>query len=275
MKLIVGLGNPGPQYEKTRHNAGFMAVDRLVHRHAPGVPTRSRFHALTVEASLKPRGSSGGWGGPAPAAGGSSSALAEGARCLLMKPLTFMNRSGLAVAEAVRFFKLDPAQDLLVLVDDIYLACGSIRLRGEGGSGGQNGLADIERCLGTTGYPRCRIGIDQPTFASQSDYVLERFSETQWSQVEPALEKTCDAAEVWASDGLSAAMNRFNVRDKKEQASPPGSPPLSLAPRPADAAGAASTRRGAGSAGAGAGAEDISKPKTPTTEGEPMKGEER
>lgn len=234
MKLIVGLGNPGSQYEKTRHNAGFMAVDRLVHRHAPGAPTRSRFHSITVEAPVKPRASSGGWGAPKP--GESASAVAE-ERCLFMKPLTFMNRSGLAVAEAVRFFKLNPALDLFVIVDDIYLACGSIRIRGEGGSGGQNGLADIERCLGTTGYPRCRVGIDQPTFASQSDYVLERFSETQWSLVEPAIERAADAAEVWATGGLNAAMNRFNAPDKPPKPEKAKPPPGVLPPeaRPPDA----------------------------------------
>lgn len=227
MKLIVGLGNPGTEYEKTRHNAGFMAIDRLAGRHAPGAPARSRFHSLTVEATIRPR-PAGGWGAAPPA--GPSSRPEE--RCLLMKPLTYMNRSGLAVAEAVRFFKLDPGRDLLVIVDDLYLPCGSIRLRGEGGSGGHNGLADIERALGTTGYPRCRIGIDQPAFASQVDYVLERFTEVQWAEMAKALDRAADAAEVWATAGLTPAMNRFNAPDKPDRPKPERDkpPPPSIPP---------------------------------------------
>lgn len=189
MKVIVGLGNPGLQYERTRHNAGFMAVDRLARRHAAGAVPRARFQGVTVEGVLPPAGE----------------------RCLLLKPTTYMNRSGQSVAEAVRFYKLDPSADLLVIVDDLYLPCGAIRLRAGGSAAGHNGLFDIERALGTDAYPRCRVGIDAPGMVPQADYVLGRFSQEQWSQADPAIDRACDAAEVWASSGLTAAMNKFNA----------------------------------------------------------------
>lgn len=190
MKLIVGLGNPGKQYERTRHNAGFMAIDRLVERHAAGTPAKARFNAAAVETKI---------GGEA---------------CLLLKPTTFMNRSGGAVADAARFYKLDPAKDLFVLVDDVALPCGQIRIRPGGGSGGHNGLADIQRALGSQAYPRCRIGIDAtPAFMNQADYVLGRFTEEQLALVLPAIDRAADAAEVFVTKGIDAAMNQFNPKD--------------------------------------------------------------
>lgn len=187
--MIVGLGNPGSEYDRTRHNAGFLAVERLGRRHAPEAIPRQKFGALTLEAMVP----------------------AGGARCMLMKPMTYMNRSGRSVGEAVRFYKLDPAEDLLVLVDDLALPAGAIRLRASGSAGGHNGLADIERVLGTSGYARCRIGIDGPGQMRQHDYVLGRFSPDQVDAVDGALDRACDAAEVWATDGITPAMNRFNA----------------------------------------------------------------
>ncbi len=191
MKVIVGLGNPGVEYERTRHNAGFMALDRLADRHAVGGVPRGRFHALTLDADVK------------------------GERCLLMKPTTYMNRSGLAVGEAIRFFKLDPSEDLLVIVDDVALPAGAIRVRARGSAGGHNGLDDIQRALGDDAYARIRIGVDPPGMARQRDYVLGRFSPDQVDRVEPALEKAADAAEQWATSGVTDAMNKFNVRPPK------------------------------------------------------------
>lgn len=188
MKLIVGLGNPGLEHEKTRHNAGFLAVDRLAERHARGCVPRGRFSSITLEASIK------------------------GEKCLLMKPSTYMNRSGAAVAEAARFFKLAPESDVFVITDDTALPAGVIRVRGSGGAGGHNGLRDIERLLATEGYARCRVGIDAPGIVPLHDYVLGRFGPEQWEKVCPALDNAANAAEVWATEGLSAAMNRFNVR---------------------------------------------------------------
>lgn len=189
MKLIVGLGNPGSEYDRTRHNAGYLALDRVARRHAPGDVPRARFAGVAIEARL-----------PAD-------------RCLLLKPTTYMNRSGQSVGQALRYYKLDPAEDLLVLVDDIALPSGTIRLRPSGGAGGHNGLADIERALGGSTYPRLRIGIDpSPPFMDQADYVLGRFTDEQWAAVDSALDRAADAVELFVAEGVTAAMNRFNER---------------------------------------------------------------
>jgi peptidyl-tRNA hydrolase, PTH1 family len=198
MKLIVGLGNPGREYEKTRHNAGYMVIDRLVSRFAPGAPARARFNAAIVEAPI------------------------AGQPCLLAKPTTYMNRSGPAVAEAVRFYKLDLPTDVLILVDDLYLPAGTIRVRPAGGSAGHNGLEDLERALGTQDYPRLRIGIDpKPPYMDQADYVLGRFSDEQWAKVAPALDKAAEAVELFVSKGLDAAMNKFNAGEQEPRPKKP------------------------------------------------------
>ena len=185
MKLIVGLGNPGADYAKTRHNAGFMAIDRLATRHGLS-GARMKFHAGLLEGPI------------------------VGDKCVLLQPTTYMNRSGLAVAEAVRFYKLD-IEDLMVLVDDVALPVGRIRLRSSGGAGGHNGLIDIEQKISTRDYPRLRIGIDPPGRIPQVDYVLGRFTAEQRDQLEPALDRAADAVECWIRDGIEKAMSLFNA----------------------------------------------------------------
>jgi peptidyl-tRNA hydrolase, PTH1 family len=206
MKLIVGLGNPGRQYDKTRHNAGYMVVDRLAEKLAKGATAKARFNAALIDAKV----------------GGGAEAV------LLMKPTTYMNRSGAAIAEAVRFYKLTPATDVLVFVDDVALPIGALRLRPGGGAGGHNGLTDIEQALGTDSYPRCRIGIGAtPSFMDQADWVLGRFTDEEWDVMGPAIVKGADAAEVFLTSGLDAAMNRFNAPDRppkpKRERPPPES----------------------------------------------------
>lgn len=187
MKLIVGLGNPGAEYAKTRHNAGFFVLEELAQRHAVGVLPRSKFHASVLDASF------------------------GGEKCLLMQPTTYMNRSGLAVGEAVRFYKLDPFADVLIVVDDTAVPCGAIRLRSDGGAGGHNGLADIQQKLGGPGYARLRVGIDQPPpGVVLHDYVLQRFSPEQQAALGPGIKEAADAAECFVGEGIEAAMNRFN-----------------------------------------------------------------
>ena len=199
MKLLVGLGNPGADYVKTRHNAGFMAIDLLAARHGQGQTPRSKFNAMLLEA------------------------VVGGERSLLMKPVTYMNRSGQAVAEAARFYKLDPVRDVLVLVDDVALPCGTIRLKATGGAGGHNGLADITRKLGSENYPRLRIGIDEkPPVMRLEDYVLGRFTEEQMDRLTPALKLAADAAEVFAAEGIDAAMNKFNTKNTSSGWGTPG-----------------------------------------------------
>jgi PTH1 family peptidyl-tRNA hydrolase len=208
MKLIVGLGNPGPEYAKTRHNAGFLALDVLIRRHSPAEIPRSKFRSMVIETRLGPE------------------------KCALMKPLTYMNLSGAAVAEAVRFYKADPARDLLVLVDEAALDVGTIRLRGSGGAGGHNGLRDIQQKLGSENYPRLRIGIGpRPGPITLHDFVLGRFPEESWPTLEAALARAADAAELFAAQGLDAAMNRFNTTPEPPPPSAEGRPPDPASPR--------------------------------------------
>ena len=137
---------------------------------------------------------------------------------LLLKPTVYMNRSGQSIAEAMRFYKLDPGTDLLVLVDDIALSTGMIRLRGDGGGGGHNGLGDITSKLGGPGWARCRIGIDAPGRIPQKDYVLGRFTQQQQEDLEPALEDSVSAVACWVEHGITTTMNRFNRRNTPQEA---------------------------------------------------------
>lgn len=197
MKLIVGLGNPGIQYERTRHNAGFMVIDRLARKHASGAIPKARFNGVCLETEI------------------------AGEKCLLIKPTTYMNLSGRAVAEPIRFYKLEPISDLLVLVDDVALAVGAIRLRNDGSAGGHNGLADIERSLGTSAYPRCRIGIGtKPAYMVQSDWVLSRFGADEEPDLERAIDQATSATEHFVAKGIEAAMNQFNGKASEQRPKP-------------------------------------------------------
>ena len=215
VKIVVGLGNPGQEYGRTRHNAGFMVLDRVASRWAPGALPRGRFQGLAIDAHVGPASSSGGWGA---AEGSAGSAPADAwARALLLKPTTYMNLSGRAVGEAVRFFKADPTRDLLVVVDEVAFDVGVIRLGPKGSAGGHNGLADIERALGSSAYPRLRVGVGPAGRAVRRDYVLGAFTESQRSELEPALDAAASAVAVWATEGLDAAMNRFNKKNEKNE----------------------------------------------------------
>lgn len=184
MKLIVGLGNPGPEYTKTRHNAGFMAIEKLANRHGL-MGVKHKFHAGVLEGRINMH------------------------KVMLMQPTTFMNRSGLSVGEAAAFYKLEP-EDILILVDEIALDVGQIRLRASGGAGGHNGLKDLERALGTRDYPRLRLGIGPRTRAPQVDFVLGRFTDEQLDDMNFTLGKACDCIESWLEDGIELAMTKFN-----------------------------------------------------------------
>jgi len=185
-RLIAGLGNPGASYEGSRHNVGFDVVASLARRHAPGELARARFSGTTVEGSI------------------------DGARVLLLRPGTWMNLSGQSVQEAVQFYKLDVPSDVLVIVDDLALPCGTVRLRAEGSDGGHNGLADVTRRLGTDRYARLRVGIDGPGDVPQAAYVLGRFRPDQQPLVDQALSTAAEAAAYWVTHGIEETMNRFN-----------------------------------------------------------------
>jgi PTH1 family peptidyl-tRNA hydrolase len=213
MKLIVGLGNPGSQYAKTRHNAGFMVVDALLAKHALGVVPKSRFSGVCVEATV------------------------QGERCVLLKPTTFMNRSGQSVAEALRFFKLSAASDMLVIVDELYLPTGVVRLKPGGGTAGHNGLASIDQLLPAEGgakpdYPRLRVGVGlqpsgdgpgatpgggKPAAIEQADFVLGRFSPEEEPLLAAAIGRSVEAVEAFASKGLTMAMNLVNAPPAKDR----------------------------------------------------------
>lgn len=184
MKLIVGLGNPGKTYERTRHNVGFRVVDILASRWGLGM-TSEKFHA---------------WFGKGDARGES---------VVLLKPTTFMNRSGQAVLAAGRFYRLEFA-DLLVVYDDVALDLGRLRIRKKGSAGGHNGLGDVIERLGTDEVCRLRIGIGKP-MGSQTQYVLSRFEPDEDDRMAPALVRAADAVERWISEGTDAAMNAYNV----------------------------------------------------------------
>ena len=191
MKLIAGLGNPGAEYERTRHNAGFMVVDRLAARFGAGQMWRGQFQALAMTVDFEP-----------------------GLRVILAKPTTYMNLSGRSVAEALGFYKLDPECDLLVVSDDLALSAGHIRGRASGSAGGHNGLASVEQLIGTSKYPRLRIGVDPKGLSNQSDYVLSRFTDDQWAKVDPILDTAADFCIAWAREGITPAMNTFNTKAK-------------------------------------------------------------
>lgn len=188
MKLVVGLGNPGPEYDRTRHNVGFEVVDRLARRHGDPAAdvARNRFSGLLLEAGIGDE------------------------KVLLLKPLTFMNLSGKSVAEAMRFYKMSPAEDLMVVVDDTAIDCGSVKIKPGGGAGGHNGLSDVSRLLGTDEWPRLRIGIGKPGGIPLKNYVLGRFSPEQQPLVDSSLDLATEAVASWAANGLETAMNRFN-----------------------------------------------------------------
>jgi PTH1 family peptidyl-tRNA hydrolase len=189
MKLIVGLGNPGRKYEGTRHNIGFDVVAELARRQAgspAGATFRKGFQGETADGNL------------------------GGERLLLLRPHTFMNRSGSSVVEARDFYKLTNA-DLLIVCDDLNLPFGKLRIRASGSSGGQKGLEDAIRCCGGEDVPRLRIGIGQPPERMDAaDFVLAKFSVAERQEMGVAAALAADAAEMWVREGVAACMNRYN-----------------------------------------------------------------
>ena len=188
MKVVVGLGNPGPRYRGTRHNVGFAVIDYLAQ--GPGAGSfRSRFQAQIAE-------------------------MREGdLQLLLVKPETFMNLSGRSVHEIVDFYKL-PAEDLLIVCDDINLPLGKLRARARGSAGGHNGLRNIQDQLGTTEYVRLRIGVNAPALKHDEatvDHVLSRFKPGEQNMIDEAIEKAAQAAMWWANRGIDACINAINA----------------------------------------------------------------
>ena len=202
MKLIVGLGNPGAEYRDTRHNVGFNVVDELVTRWRVADQWREKFDALQVKTIRPPT---------------ATSMVAGGDPVVILKPLTFMNRSGQAVAAVAGFYKIEPA-DVFVIVDEVALPLGRLRARRDGGPGGHNGLKSIIEHLGTNAFPRMRVGVGRgDNRRDLADHVLGRFESSERDTVSAAVLRAADATEMFLSDGIERVMNAFNAADKDEK----------------------------------------------------------
>jgi peptidyl-tRNA hydrolase, PTH1 family len=183
--LIIGLGNPGREYRETRHNIGFMLLDRLT------VKLNARFTRMQSRALV-------------------ASAIYEERKIVLAKPQTFMNLSGQSVQGLIHFYKL-PLENLLIAHDDLDLPIGTIRIRPDGGSAGQKGMASTIERLGTDEVPRLRLGIGRPPGQMQPpDYVLQAFSNADLNVISETLDRGVEAALMWVMEGLEAAMSKYN-----------------------------------------------------------------
>ncbi|HHT70421.1 MAG: aminoacyl-tRNA hydrolase [bacterium] len=193
MKLVVGLGNPGREYEETRHNAGFLVLDYLA-REEGLTFTRSKFQALLARGSI------------------------AGTDVLLVKPLTYMNLSGLAVAGLLRWYKLDSRHDLLVVSDDLDLPLGRLRVRMRGSHGGQRGLLSIINELGSAEFTRLRLGIGRPGESEDAkEHVLSTFDPQEEPMLDEVILAAADAVRTWLSQGPIETMNRFNGFDARPE----------------------------------------------------------
>lgn len=193
--LVVGLGNPGSQYEKTRHNAGFMAIEAMGQHWGIAGKQEKKFEAMVGK-------------GLVPLPNGETHTV------ILAQPLTFMNLSGKSVAAIMQFYKV-PVHQLLVIVDDIALPVGKLRYRAKGSAGGHNGLKSVQQCLGNLqNYARLRLGVGAPpSSAQQVGHVLGKFTADDMIVLEKVLHESISAVECWMSDGDDATMTRFNGLD--------------------------------------------------------------
>lgn len=185
IRLVAGLGNPGPEYAATRHNVGFMVVDQLAAQFGSIWEKSSKWDAL----------------------------IAKLGSVFLVKPMTYMNRSGYAVLKLAQFYKIQPAE-ILVVLDDTALPLGRLRLRASGGSGGHNGLESIIVQFGTEEIPRLRIGIGEAPPSGSVDYVLSRFFEEEKPVVRSAIDRATEAVKCAIDNNLISAMNIFNKTEE-------------------------------------------------------------
>mgnify|MGYP001362173591 FL=1 len=184
--LIVGLGNPGPKYEFTRHNAGFLCMDLLAQQLGVKID-RIKFKSVVADVAI------------------------EGSRCILMKPQTFMNNSGEAVRDAANFYKIPP-EHIIILFDDISLPPGKLRIRRRGSGGGHNGIKSILYLLGSDQFPRIKLGVGakpRPDY-DLADWVLSTFQKDELSRMKEAMEKACEAVPLLVREETDRAMNLYN-----------------------------------------------------------------
>jgi PTH1 family peptidyl-tRNA hydrolase len=186
MKIVLGLGNPGPRYRRDRHNVGAMVVDRIAERFRVDLD-RVAHHAHVGEIDM------------------------AGERVLLMKPQTYMNLSGEVAASVARYYHLD-AGAFVAVYDDMDLPLGRIRVRRDGGAAGHRGVLSLIEHLGDRGFPRVRLGVGRPAAGQEpAEFVLSAFSEAEWGPIDAAIGVAADAVEVLVCQGPDRAMNRFNV----------------------------------------------------------------
>jgi PTH1 family peptidyl-tRNA hydrolase len=188
MRLLVGLGNPGPRYAETPHNAGFVVIDRFLAKHRLG-PTVPKF------------------------SGEFARGKALGQDVALLKPQTFMNLSGESVAAALRYLPIEPP-DVLVVFDEMDIPSGKLRLRKSGGHGGHNGLRSIIEAIGSSDFPRIRVGIGRPAEGREpTGHLLGKLRDAERARLSATVDLAVEALEVALADGFEAAMNRFNGLD--------------------------------------------------------------
>ena len=190
MLIIAGLGNPGKEYENTRHNAGFMVMDALAEKIGADI-SEKKHKALCGKGVI------------------------GGEKVILMKPQTYMNSSGESIRAAADYYKVDP-EDILVVYDDISLALGQLRIRAKGSAGGHNGIKDIIRRLGTEKFIRIRVGVGaKPKDWDLADFVLGHFSDSDRKLVDEGIRDAAEAVELILSEGVDVAMNKYNRKKPK------------------------------------------------------------
>ena len=186
MYVITGLGNPTLKYSKTRHNVGFDTIDVLAKKYGIKVK-KKQFKALTGEGFI------------------------DGEKVILVKPMTYMNNSGESVSEIVKYYKIDPDMELIIISDDLNLDVGVLRIRAKGSAGGHNGLKSIIKCVGTESFDRVRIGVGKvPAGTDVITHVLTRFSRADRAIVKESFEVAADAIVSIISDGIDKTMSKFN-----------------------------------------------------------------
>lgn len=186
MYLIVGLGNPGREYENTRHNAGYMVVDALAEK--CGIDVLEKKHKALI-----------------------GKGVVAGQKCILMKPLTYMNLSGESVMDACQYYKIDPTQELIVISDDISLEVGKLRIRKKGSAGGHNGLKNIIAHFGHDTFMRLKVGVgNKPPRMDLADYVLGHFTKEERTLMEETAGRGAKAIQAILTEGPDKAMNLFN-----------------------------------------------------------------
>ena len=191
MYLIAGLGNPGREYENTRHNAGFASIDRLAEKNHISIDMK-KFQALCGTGYI------------------------GGQKVLLLKPQTYMNLSGESLRAACDFFKIDPEQELIVVYDDISLAPGQLRIRAKGSAGGHNGIKSIISHLGTQVFLRVKVGVgEKPQGWDLADYVLGHFSKEEQQVMQESFDRAADAAAALLSEEVQQVMNEYNTHKAK------------------------------------------------------------